>query len=431
MTISTEVRKAGPFNGNGSASSFPFAFKVFKAADLVVVRRDNATTIETTLNITTDYTVALNANQNAIPGGTVTLVAGPLASGFTLVITSALQYLQPTDLTNQGGFYPKVITDALDRLTIFCQQLAQGVAGSFRLPVTAASDISTELPIPEANKIVGWDATAKKLRNVGPQELATISAYGNTNADQFTGNGTQTNFILSASPGGVNNLDISIDGVTKRPTYDYTWDNGTTITFNTAPPTPSIPGAKNILIRYAVALPNLDEGPIDAAIAAHEAKEDAHPIAGVAGLREELDTINAASVALGARVSALEQRKSTCLVSATGTGAPHETVSPALPANITTNTRYVLANPFGANTPVECWAELLDGGKWSKVSWIYDSSGGWGAIACYVQGEGVILQTGSYRLLWDSNKMGGGHGNSSGAALITAPCRVFVRKLEA
>lgn len=294
MTISTEVRKAGPFNGNGSASSFPFAFKVFKAADLIVVRRDDATTIETTLTLTTDYTVALNANQNANPGGTVTLVADPLASGFTLVITSALQYLQPTDLTNQGGFYPKVITDALDRLTIFCQQLAQSVAGSFRLPVTAASDISTELPIPEANKIVGWDATAKKLRNVGPQELATISAYGTVNADQFTGDGSQVSFVLSASPGGINNLDVSVDGVTKRPTYDYTWDNGTTITFASAPAspsTPSTPGAKNILIRYAVALPNLDEGPIGNAISAHEAKAGAHPISGVTGLQTALDNL--------------------------------------------------------------------------------------------------------------------------------------------
>lgn len=122
---------------------------------------------------------------------------------------------------------------------------------------------------------------------------------------------------------------------------------------------------------------------------------------------------------------------STCLVNSVGTGAPHETVVTQLPANIAVNSRYVLPNPFGNNVPVECWAELLIGGKWSRVSWIYDSSGGWGAVACYVQGEGVILQTGSYRLLWDSNKMGGGHGHSSGSTLTAAPCRVFVRKLEA
>jgi hypothetical protein len=292
MTISTENRKAGPFNGNGSASVFPFAFKVFNSADLVVVVRDDATAVETTLVLTSGYTVSLNADQNASPGGSVTLVAGALATGKTLVISSSLQYLQPTDLTNQGGFYPKVITNALDRLTIFCQQLAQSVKGSFRLPITADSDISTELPIPEANKIVGWDSTAKKLRNVGAQELATISSYGTTNADQFTGDGSQVSFVLSASPGSVNNMDVSVSGVTLRPDHDYTWDAGTTITFTSAPAAPSVSGEKNILVRYNVALPNLDTGPIADAISDHEAKAGAHPISGVLGLQAALDAIS-------------------------------------------------------------------------------------------------------------------------------------------
>lgn len=292
MTISTENRKAGPFNGNGSASVFPFAFKVFSSADLVVVVRDDATAVETTLVLTSGYTVSLNADQNASPGGSVTLVAGALATGKTLVISSSLQYLQPTDLTNQGGFYPKVITNALDRLTIFCQQLAQGVKGSFRLPITADSDISTELPIPEANKIVGWDSTAKKLRNVGAQELATISSYGTTNADQFTGDGSQVRFVLSASPGSVNNMDVSVSGVTLRPGHDYTWDAGTAITFTSAPAAPSVSGAKNILVRYNVALPNLDTGPIAEAISDHEAKAGAHPISGVLGLQAALDALS-------------------------------------------------------------------------------------------------------------------------------------------
>jgi hypothetical protein len=34
MTISSTTRIEGPFIGNGSASVFSFAFKVFQAADL-------------------------------------------------------------------------------------------------------------------------------------------------------------------------------------------------------------------------------------------------------------------------------------------------------------------------------------------------------------------------------------------------------------
>ena len=34
MTISSEVRKAGPYDGNDVTTSFPFSFKVFAASDV-------------------------------------------------------------------------------------------------------------------------------------------------------------------------------------------------------------------------------------------------------------------------------------------------------------------------------------------------------------------------------------------------------------
>ena len=71
MTISSEIRKAGPFDGNGSTTSFPFTFKVFAKTDIRVVRTDT-TRNETTLTLDSDYGVALNADQDNNPGGTVT-----------------------------------------------------------------------------------------------------------------------------------------------------------------------------------------------------------------------------------------------------------------------------------------------------------------------------------------------------------------------
>lgn len=136
---------------------------------------------------------------------------------------------------------------------------------------------------------------------------------------------------------------------------------------------------------------------------------------------------------LAARVSVLEQRKSTCLVNATGTGAPHETVVAQLPANVAINSRYVLPNPFGSNTPVECWAEVFANNKWSRTGFTYATNGsgssGYGANASYVQGEGIVVQTGGNAVLTFSNNSGSGHGIS--ATVTSAPCRVFVRKLEA
>lgn len=137
MTISSEIRKAGPFVGNGTATQFPFAFKVFKPQDVYVVRAAGGQ--ESVLVLGTDYTVALNPDQNSNPGGTVTLPAA-LQLGQRLVVTSAVPLLQPTDLTNQGGFYPKVINDALDRATIQIQQLTEGLGRAAKLPLTSASD---------------------------------------------------------------------------------------------------------------------------------------------------------------------------------------------------------------------------------------------------------------------------------------------------
>jgi hypothetical protein len=137
MAISSEVRKAGPYNGNDVTTSFPFSFKVFSADDVVVVLTDPAG-VETTLTGNgTDYSVALNADQDTAPGGTVEKVSA-LATDYLLTITSSVPNLQPIDLTNQGGFYPKVINAALDRLTILAQQNAEQISRSVKVPISSS-----------------------------------------------------------------------------------------------------------------------------------------------------------------------------------------------------------------------------------------------------------------------------------------------------
>jgi hypothetical protein len=126
MTISSETRVAGPFTGNGITQDFPFSFKVFSAGDLRVEIVDTAGAV-TLLALTSDYTVALNANQESNPGGTVSTYA-MLDSGWTLTITTDMPLLQPVALTSYGGFFPEVINDALDRVTIQMQQLKEAIS---------------------------------------------------------------------------------------------------------------------------------------------------------------------------------------------------------------------------------------------------------------------------------------------------------------
>lgn len=151
MTISNANRKAGPFSGNGVTVAFPFTFKVFKASDVLVVQA--VAGVETTEALTADYTVTLNADQNANPGGTITMLSAP-ATGTTITATSQVANLQPMDLTNAGGFYPAVINDALDRSTVQIQQLAEGLSRAVKVPISGTQtgeEFSASLFAAEAN----------------------------------------------------------------------------------------------------------------------------------------------------------------------------------------------------------------------------------------------------------------------------------------
>lgn len=163
MTISNTIRTAGPYIGNGVTTAFPFYFKIFKTADLLAVQTDVATGVATSLVLNSGYTVTLNPDQNANPGGTTTLPAA-LATGKTLVLTSSLDYLQPLDITNGGGFYPAVLNAALDRLTIFCQQLFSLASRSLKLPLSDTG-MNTELPSAAArsNKLLGFDSVGRAV----------------------------------------------------------------------------------------------------------------------------------------------------------------------------------------------------------------------------------------------------------------------------
>jgi hypothetical protein len=186
MTISTENRKSGPYTCNGVTTVFPFDFKVFQTSDVYVVLTLASTGGETVLALTTNYTVTLNANQNTSPGGTITTTT-TYSSDFKITITSDIANLQSTDLTNQGGFYPSVITNAFDKATIQIQQLAEQVTRSLKIPLSSTA--SANLPAPSAYKAFAWNSTATALEErdltisySASVEVATFALLGSTAA---------------------------------------------------------------------------------------------------------------------------------------------------------------------------------------------------------------------------------------------------------
>ncbi len=107
MTISSSTRTAGPFLGDGSTTALPFGFKVFATTD-VLVQRTSADGAQLALTLGGDYTVALNADQNAAPGGVVTLLdpAADFPTGSSITLTSAVAATQPCRWPTAGPSWP-------------------------------------------------------------------------------------------------------------------------------------------------------------------------------------------------------------------------------------------------------------------------------------------------------------------------------------
>lgn len=168
MPISSEQRKTDPFAGNGSITEFPFGFKVFSASDVKVIHQDQYGVESELVGNGSDYSVTLNADQDNYPGGEVATV-NPLAVGCKLVVSSAIPNTQETDINNFGGFYPKVVVSALDRLCAQIQQLSESLSRTVKVPISSG-DTADEL----IEKI--YDATGAS------QEIIDIAAAASASA---------------------------------------------------------------------------------------------------------------------------------------------------------------------------------------------------------------------------------------------------------
>ena len=186
MTISATPRKAGPFIGDGVSVLLPFTFKVFARSDVLVVRADPQG-VESELLLDGDYTVELNLNQDSDPGGTVTLTA-PLEDGYTSAIGSKVPETQGAVFTNLGGFFPRLLNDALDWLTILVQQLLERLNRTLYLPLSTPTGVSTQLPRPIGNRYLQWNADGTQLINAtGLSVDVSVFGFKSMHQNGYTG----------------------------------------------------------------------------------------------------------------------------------------------------------------------------------------------------------------------------------------------------
>lgn len=234
MTIASTARKAGPLLGNGTATTFPFTFKVFAEGDIKVVTA-GANGVESVRVLGSDYSVSLNANQDTSPGGTVTYpISGvPLATGSVLSIVGDVDYDQPLDLPSGGNFSPLALENQLDRTTMQVQQLHEEMGRTAKLPVTSLADAdslvadivrladSVDNLDTVAGSIAGVDTVASNIADVNTvaavagavaatgSNIAAVVAVGNDLLEPVSEINTVASDIANVNTVGTNIADVN------------------------------------------------------------------------------------------------------------------------------------------------------------------------------------------------------------------------------
>lgn len=122
MTIGSATVASSGSSTNGATTTFSFSFSIAdygatEAEDLIqVILQTTATGAETVLTRGTSagqYSVSINGDQSASPGGTITTVS-TYATGYKIWIRLAPTSTQETDLANQSAFNASVIEAQFD-----------------------------------------------------------------------------------------------------------------------------------------------------------------------------------------------------------------------------------------------------------------------------------------------------------------------------
>lgn len=193
MTLSATSRKVGPFTGTGALLVCPFAFKAFAASEVTVVGYINGAEWNPVYN--SDYTVALNSNQETSPGGKVSITA---PYGAKLYVLGNTALTQDCDIPGGGNFNPTALEQQLDRIVMQLQEMSEVLSRTVQGPI--ASTVTT-------------------ITDLAPQSAT------------YTGDGTTLTYAVGANAIGI---QVYIDGLHQTLGIDYSV-SGTSILFAEAP----------------------------------------------------------------------------------------------------------------------------------------------------------------------------------------------------
>lgn len=174
------------YAGSGTTGPFTVNFYFLEDTHLKVVRR-SAAGVETTLALTTDYTVSGAGNTS---GGSVTTVAA-VATGQTLVITRNVPYTQETDYVENDPFSADSHEQALDKLTMLCQQISEINDRTIKLTISNTGITNTDISGISSGNILRVNLAGNGFEAVNPVDAALVATLDPADGNFIVGDGTE------------------------------------------------------------------------------------------------------------------------------------------------------------------------------------------------------------------------------------------------
>jgi hypothetical protein len=183
MTIGNPDQTSFRYEGNSVTDEFLYDARVFAEGEIVVSIYTRATNaFVELLERVTHYDVELLANGKA--NVTITDVSKIPSGTQDILLERDIDRAQLEVLPTGTRFPAKVVETALDRLTAICQDLYTLASRAVKLPPQIIGN-DPVLPVPEASKLIGWNATEDALVNYTPNDgsVLNVSAFGETLID--------------------------------------------------------------------------------------------------------------------------------------------------------------------------------------------------------------------------------------------------------